>query len=420
VKKKEIHLNVRAENCLYGSLNMKVFNQVFTLKTANEIWLKLHELHDGTSNVHEQKHCLALNDYNSFAMKENELVRDLYSRLNLTINEFNSIGINKLGDADIVRNIISLLPQQKYGIIITILHNKEDLSRMTPTIVIEKIAAFEMSRKMGQQEEPTSSRPYAFACDEKKGKKAPNPSSSSEEEEEEESDDEDNQPSTSSSEDEETIRRVRKVMGMICKINLMDVPLRVEDLLFNIDRKKQRKRGCFACVDKGHFRDSCPNMAEPTKGRGKGKALTSVKTWDDSSSEDEPPRTRNYRSSSRSSRKCLMARGKMSIPSSSDDRSSDDDEGEGKPSLDELAETIKFFEDVCTKQKAQLKTLKNKLISSQDDYKCLLEKFETFANLNCELTTNIEQLESNAPSSATDDGLIKKNEKFKAKLASSQ
>jgi FtsZ-binding cell division protein ZapB len=64
--------------------------------------------------------------------------------------------------------------------------------------------------------------------------------------------------------------------------------------------------------------------------------------------------------------------------------------------------------------------LKNKLISSQDDYICLLEKFETFANLNCELSTKIEQLESNAPSSATNDGLIKKNEKLKAKLASSQ
>jgi hypothetical protein len=64
--------------------------------------------------------------------------------------------------------------------------------------------------------------------------------------------------------------------------------------------------------------------------------------------------------------------------------------------------------------------LKNKLISSQDDYKCLLEKFETFANLNCELSTKIEQLESNAPFSATNNGLINKNEKLKAKLDSPQ
>jgi hypothetical protein len=179
----KIHLNARAKNCLYESLSMEIFNRVFTLKTANEIWLQLHELDDGTSNVREQKHYLVFNDYNSFAMKDNELVRGMYSHFNPIINELNFIGIKKLGDADIVRKIITLLPQQRYGSIITILHNIEDLSTMTPTIMIGKNTVFEMSRKMGQ-EEPTCSRPYAFACDEKKGqKKAPTPSSSSEEEE---------------------------------------------------------------------------------------------------------------------------------------------------------------------------------------------------------------------------------------------
>jgi hypothetical protein len=86
-------------------------------------------------------------------MKDNELVKDMYSCLNLNINELNSIGINKLGDVDIVRKIISLLPQQRYGSIITILHNMEDLSTMTPIVVIGKIAAFEMSRKMCRGEE---------------------------------------------------------------------------------------------------------------------------------------------------------------------------------------------------------------------------------------------------------------------------
>jgi hypothetical protein len=103
--------------------------------------------------------------------------------------------------------------------------------------------------------------------------------------------------------------------------------------------------------------DSCSNMTKPTKVRSKGKVLTSVKTWDDSSSEDEPQRTCRHRSSSRlsrSSHKCLMARGKMSIPSSSDDSSSDDDEGEGKPSLDEIARAVKFFKDVCVAEPPEL------------------------------------------------------------------
>jgi hypothetical protein len=220
----------------------------------------LHELHDGTSNVREQKHGLVLNEYHSFEMKEKKLFGDMYS---------------------IVKKIISVLPQRRYGSIITILHNLEDLSTMTPVLVIRKIVAFEMSRKMGQEEEPTSSKPYAFACEEHKNmkgnKKAPSSSSSSEEEGEEE-DVDDDQASTSSSEDEETIRRVKNVMRMIHKFNLMGVPLQVEDLLFKIDSKKKRKRGCFTCGKKGHIHDNCPNMAEPKKRRSKGKALTTIKT----------------------------------------------------------------------------------------------------------------------------------------------
>jgi hypothetical protein len=93
------------------SLSMEILNQVFTLKIANEIWLKLNELHDDTWNVCEKKYCLVLNEYNTFVMKENEFVIYMYSRLNFIINELNSIGINKLDDADIARKIIPLLPQ---------------------------------------------------------------------------------------------------------------------------------------------------------------------------------------------------------------------------------------------------------------------------------------------------------------------
>ena len=63
-------------------------------------------------------------------MNENELVKDMYSRLNLIVNELHSIILTKLDDADIMRKIISVLPQKKYASIITILHNMEDLNNM--------------------------------------------------------------------------------------------------------------------------------------------------------------------------------------------------------------------------------------------------------------------------------------------------
>jgi hypothetical protein len=89
----------------------------------------------------------------------------------------------------------------------------------------------------------------------------------------------------------------------------------------------------------GPLQGQLSNYGRTHKRGSKAKALRSVETWDDPLSEDEPPRTHSDQSSSR---RCLMARHKMSVPSSSD-YSCSDDEGEGKPSVDELAEAVKIF-----------------------------------------------------------------------------
>ena len=84
-----------------------------------------------------KKHCLTKQNYDSFTMNDEEHVCDMYSRSNLIINELHSIGVINLDDVDIVRKIISVLPQKKYASIITILHNMENLSTMTPCISLE-------------------------------------------------------------------------------------------------------------------------------------------------------------------------------------------------------------------------------------------------------------------------------------------
>ena len=53
----------------------------------------------------------------------------------------------------------------------------------------------------------------------------------------------------------------------------------------------------------------------------------------------------------------------------------------------------------------------------------MLEQYKTFANLNIELSTKIEQFEASATINActiNDEQLVKKIEKLKEKLASSQ
>jgi hypothetical protein len=49
------YLNVSTRNGLTESFSMDIFNRVFTLTNTNKMWLKLHEILDDTSDVHEKK-----------------------------------------------------------------------------------------------------------------------------------------------------------------------------------------------------------------------------------------------------------------------------------------------------------------------------------------------------------------------------
>ena len=82
-----------------------------------------------------------------------------------------------------------------------------------------------------------------------------------------------------------------------------------------------------------------------------------------------------------------MARGNK-CSSSSESESNDE-----MPSYDEILIMLKFA-------LVNKRSLKEKLDSSQEAYKTLLEQYENFANLNVELSTKIEQLEASATTNA--------------------
>ena len=49
-----------------------------------------------------------------FAMNRNERVSDMYSRLNVLLEEIQALNVRKITDEDVVRKIISILPRLEY------------------------------------------------------------------------------------------------------------------------------------------------------------------------------------------------------------------------------------------------------------------------------------------------------------------
>jgi hypothetical protein len=62
-------------------------------------------------------------------------------------------------------------------------------------------------------------------------------------------------------------------------------------MIFTDQRRTQRKKGYFCCGEIRQFVEDCPNKPKPKDikkaRRVRRQGLTTIKTWDDSSSEEE-------------------------------------------------------------------------------------------------------------------------------------
>jgi hypothetical protein len=54
---------------------------------------------------------------NFFEMFANENANDMYSRLNILVEEVNGLGLTQYSQPDVVRKIFSVLPIDKYGLL---------------------------------------------------------------------------------------------------------------------------------------------------------------------------------------------------------------------------------------------------------------------------------------------------------------
>jgi hypothetical protein len=135
--------NAKAKNTLYQDLGKDIFNRVRNAKDAHELWTNLCALHEETKSEREECYHIALKKINSFEMFPKESANDMCTRLNVLVEDLNALGLTQMSPLDVARRILSVLPIEKYGHIVTVLH-QSDLSTATPTQVLGKINAHEM------------------------------------------------------------------------------------------------------------------------------------------------------------------------------------------------------------------------------------------------------------------------------------
>ncbi|XP_052188099.1 uncharacterized protein LOC127798498 [Diospyros lotus] len=102
--------NAKAMNTLICALCPEEFNRISTCKTTKEIWDKLEVTHEGTNQVKETKINNLVHDYELFTMKENEYIKDMYTRFNDIVSTLESLG-KTFTNGEKVRKILRSLPR---------------------------------------------------------------------------------------------------------------------------------------------------------------------------------------------------------------------------------------------------------------------------------------------------------------------
>jgi len=149
--------NAKAKNHIFRGLCKEVFNHVRNHKTTHDLCKELCALHEGSKSEREECFHLVMNKLNTFEMLPKESANEMYSRLNVIVEELNGLGLNQMSSADVARKILCVLPIDKYGHIVTVLH-QGDLSTTTPTSILGKINAHEMYMHMNPKDSSSSAK----------------------------------------------------------------------------------------------------------------------------------------------------------------------------------------------------------------------------------------------------------------------
>jgi hypothetical protein len=97
----------KGQNTIFRSICKDVFNRVRNHKNAHDLWLDICALNEGYKSEHEERYHIAMRKLNSFEMLANENANDIYSRLNILVEEVNGLGLTQIFQPDVLRKILS-------------------------------------------------------------------------------------------------------------------------------------------------------------------------------------------------------------------------------------------------------------------------------------------------------------------------
>jgi hypothetical protein len=139
--------NYNTLNLITTALDRNVYDRVAHLETAHDVWLKLCNTYEGSSEINSSRRDTYSRQYQNFSQKSRESVDDCFARFESIISSLRSCGPLVYSDNKRVKRLLYALYDFIWGMKITALEESADFATLDTEKLFSKLKSHELSRK---------------------------------------------------------------------------------------------------------------------------------------------------------------------------------------------------------------------------------------------------------------------------------
>jgi hypothetical protein len=139
--------NYKTLNLITTALGRKVYDRVSHLETTHDVWLKLCNTYESSSEIRSSRKTLIIDSIRLFSQKPGESLDDCFACFELIVSSLRSCGPLAYSDNERAKQLLYALDDSVWGMKITVLEESSDFATLDTEKLFSKLKSHELSRK---------------------------------------------------------------------------------------------------------------------------------------------------------------------------------------------------------------------------------------------------------------------------------
>jgi hypothetical protein len=138
--------NYKALNLITTALGRNVYDRVAHVETAHDVWLKLCNTYEGSSEIKSSRKDTYNRQYQTFSQKPGESLDDCFAKFESIVSSLRSCGPLSYSYNECAKQLLYALDDHVWGMTITTLEESADFATLNSEKLFSKLKSHKLSR----------------------------------------------------------------------------------------------------------------------------------------------------------------------------------------------------------------------------------------------------------------------------------